>query len=111
MKYIREKGVHFVLFLDDGWGINATYDLALEDAGLVKSVAQNAGFVLNLESSVFKPTQGFEWLDIVWDMHNNCVRNSEKGYQIHRIFCINVFKNIHFCLREKLLGCLGKLYQ
>lgn len=71
VKYVRQNGVRLVVFLDDGWGVNRDYDTTLADALFVKSVLVDAGFIINIQKSVFLPTQILEWLGLVWDLIKN----------------------------------------
>lgn len=71
VKYVREKGVRLALFLDDGWGVNRTFDLTLKDAEFVESVLLQAGFLINYDKSVLIPTQILEWLGLLWTLLEN----------------------------------------
>ena len=58
----REHGVHIVLYLDDGWCTNESFDLTKYDADFVFKSLPDAGFLVNLEKSVFIPTKTLIWL-------------------------------------------------
>lgn len=68
VKYWRANGLRMVIFLDDGWGINSTFDLTEQDSRFVQETLFKSGFVVNVEKSVFVPTQNLEWLGFVWDL-------------------------------------------
>ncbi|KAK3093064.1 hypothetical protein FSP39_010639 [Pinctada imbricata] len=67
VKYWRSEGVNIVLYLDDGWCINDTYDKSLADVCFVYQSLTDAGFLVNREKSIFDPTQCLTWLGLVWD--------------------------------------------
>ena len=90
VKYIREKGVLFVVFLDDGWGVNKTSPLAKQDALFVESVLSKAGFVLNLDKCILEPVQIIEWLGLLWNLKDNLLEIPD------RRFC-NVSQFIEMC--------------
>ena len=88
VKYWRLHGLKIVVFLDDGWCVNANYERTLHDADFILDMLRKAGFVVNLEKSVFIPTQCLEWLGLVWDLKSGVLRVSDKRIQ-------NTFNLLH----------------
>ena len=66
--YWRAKGLRIIVYLDDGLCAVAGEDKALEASALVKSTLENAGFMANVEKSVWTPTQRLHWLGFVVDL-------------------------------------------
>ena len=64
VKIRREHGLNIVLYLDDSWCINHTYHSALADTNFVFESFRDAGFLVNIEKSVFTPTQALVWLGL-----------------------------------------------
>ena len=74
----RNHGVHIVLNLDDGWCTNESFDLTKSDADFVFKSLSDAGFLVNLEKSVFIPTKTFTWLGLEWDSNEFSIRIPSK---------------------------------
>ncbi|XP_053403229.1 uncharacterized protein LOC128558328 [Mercenaria mercenaria] len=72
VKFWRSHGLRTLLFLDDGFGINASFELTLRDSNFVQQTLDNAGFVINIEKSIFIPTQILEWLGYIWNLQSGC---------------------------------------
>ncbi|CAC5416181.1 unnamed protein product [Mytilus coruscus] len=66
VKYWREKGVDIVLYLDDRLGMDKNKQEASECSSFVKTSLLEAGFLINMDKSIFEPVQCLEWLDVVW---------------------------------------------
>ena len=60
-KYWRQKGIRFVLYIDDGLGGAGTFNRALTVCQQVKSDLISCGFTPN-QKSVWIPTQELIWL-------------------------------------------------
>ena len=67
VRFWREHGLNIVLYLDDGWCINQTYRSALTDAEFVFELLRDAGFLGNIEKSVFTTIQSIVWLGLCWN--------------------------------------------
>jgi len=63
-----------VMFLDDGWGTNKTFENATSDSPFVHDSLLKAGFVINQEKSQWLPVQRIEWIGILWDSIDFCIR-------------------------------------
>ncbi|CAC5388127.1 unnamed protein product [Mytilus coruscus] len=55
VKYWRENGVDIVLYLDDGLGIGKNKQEASECSSFVKTSLLEAGFLINMDKSIFEP--------------------------------------------------------
>ena len=73
VKYWLFYCIKIVVFLDDGWGTNDCFKKAWSDSLFVKDSLLQAGFVENVEKSVWKPVQRIEWLGLIWDSCNFCL--------------------------------------
>lgn len=52
VKYWRGHGLKIIIFLDDGWGINRSFETASSDAQFVLDTLQKAGFLVNIDKSI-----------------------------------------------------------
>jgi len=67
VKYWRENGVDIVLYLDDGLGMGRNLGDAMYYSSFVKKTLLDAGFLINMEKSIFAPVQSLEWLGLLWN--------------------------------------------
>jgi hypothetical protein len=56
--------------LDDGLGMSLDYDSCFKDSFFIRKSLTEAGFLINVDKSVFTPAQSIEWLGIIWDSVN-----------------------------------------
>ena len=66
------------VFLDDGLGIDNTFEKALEKSTFVSNSLTRAGFVFNSEKSVWQPTKVLTWLGIELDLNNDTLKISSE---------------------------------
>jgi hypothetical protein len=92
VKFWRLKGLRIVLFLDDGWGINKSFEHALCGAKFVISTLLTAGFLINKEKSVFIPVQRFEWLGFIWDLQHGTLKIPDRRIE-NVLSCIMTIKS------------------
>ena len=71
IKHWRANGLFIVVFLDDGWGTASSFNECEKFANSVKCDLLSAGFVPNVDKSVWTPVQDIDWLGMTW--------NSDKG--------------------------------
>jgi hypothetical protein len=57
VKYWRSKAVNIVLYLDDGLGMSLDYDSCFKDSFFIRKSLTEAGFLINVDKSVFTPAQ------------------------------------------------------
>ena len=62
--WIYCRPVWKVCFLDDDLGVASSYKITLFRSNFVKKYLKNAGFTINEEKSVRKPSQILIWLGI-----------------------------------------------
>ena len=67
MAFVRKQGVRLVIYLDDILIINESREGALADFKLVVELLQDLGFILNVEKSLFEPTQSIEFFGVIVD--------------------------------------------
>ncbi len=67
MAFVRKQGVRLVIYLDDILIISGSREGALADLKLVVELLRVLGFILNVEKSVFEPTQSIEFLGVIVD--------------------------------------------
>ncbi|XP_052103318.1 uncharacterized protein LOC127736766 [Mytilus californianus] len=78
VKYWRQNSIDIVLYLDDVFGMASDYELCRKDSDFVKKSLKETGFLVNIEKSVFEPTQKLEWLGITWDSAQFCISIPER---------------------------------
>ena len=71
--YLRGLGRRVVTFLDDGIGGSADFVGCQELSRLCHSDLDSAGFFVNLQKSVWEPTQVFAWLGFHLDFSRNII--------------------------------------
>ena len=64
VKHWRINAIRIACFLDDGLGVASSYKMTLFHSNFVKKSLQNAGFIINEEKSVWKPSQNLIWLGV-----------------------------------------------
>ena len=62
---LRRAGIRLIIYLDDLLFMHATQEGLREDMATARYLLENLGFVINLEKSVFVPTQKLEFLGFV----------------------------------------------
>ena len=62
---LRRAGIRMIIYLDDLLFMHATQEGLHEDMATARYLLENLGFVINLEKSVFTPTQNLEFLGFV----------------------------------------------
>ena len=77
LKTWRRQGIRIVQYLDDGIGA-ASGGTVRATAQLVKASLQAAGFVINMEKSVWEPTQLVTWLGIVINTRSFTIKITQK---------------------------------
>ena len=98
-----------MLFLDDGWCVNATFELVLKDSRFVFSTLEKAGLVVNIDRSVFKPVQCLEWLGFLWDLKNGIFLIPERRISNVRSFIDKILAEFPVCTARKLAQLAGKI--
>ena len=64
----RRKGIHIVVYLDDGLGESSSFQVALDCSSKVKGDLVQPGFVPNSEKSLWVPTPVIDWLGFTIDL-------------------------------------------
>ena len=68
VKHWRQAGLKIVVYLDDGLSFSDTLEQAIKQSERVKSDLRKAGFVDNIEKSIWEPTQCLTWLGVSIDL-------------------------------------------
>ena len=71
VKRWRSLSIKIVVYLDDGLGVEETKQLALEKSKIVYTDIEKSGFVLNIDKTIFEPTQELIWLGMGVDLNEN----------------------------------------
>ena len=109
VKFIRLQGIRFVLFLDDGWGVNKTFECTLKDADFVKDVLIKAGFLINTQKSILTPVQNLEWLGLLWNLKDNVLEIPDRRVK-SVVQCITfIIGKFPFVSARDMARCTGKI--
>jgi hypothetical protein len=65
--FFRERGIRLVIYLDDILILGSSKEKLTEDVGLVRSVLESVGFIVNEEKSSCEPSQNIEFLGLIVD--------------------------------------------
>lgn len=105
----RSQGLRIVVFLDDGWGINKDFQSSLRDAEFVKQTLVKAGFVINLQKSIFLPVQILEWLGYLWDLKEGYFKIPERRILNTSVCLQNLLNSLPVLSARKLAQLAGKI--
>ena len=78
VKKWRSEGKDIVVFLDDGLGYADSFQKAKQHSAEVKSDLINAGFVPNVQKSIWNPVSETEWLGFVINLENGVLMLPER---------------------------------
>lgn len=67
VKHWRSQGIHSVLYLDDGLDAERSEASSSASSNIIRSDLASAGFLANVDKSVWDPVQVITWLGIVWN--------------------------------------------
>ena len=68
IRHWRGRGLKAIIYLDDGIVAIKGKDMALEESRHVKQDLESAGFVINMEKSIWDPCNHLEWLGFQIDL-------------------------------------------
>ena len=68
IKYWRGRGLKAIAYIDDGVVAVRGRQEALVESNRVKQDIENAGFVINVEKSIWDPSHAIEWLGFLIDL-------------------------------------------
>ena len=72
VKLWRFNGVKIVVFIDDGCGIESSFELTKVHSDIVRCSLRDAGFIINSTKSIWTPVQSLIWLGLHWDFILGC---------------------------------------
>lgn len=108
VKYWRFAGNKIVVFLDDGWGVNSSFELTKNDADFVLDTLKKAGFIVNLDKSIFIPVQCLEWLGLIWDLENGFLKIPDRRIR-SALDCLDSLLQFPLASAKKLAQVAGKI--
>ncbi|VDI24503.1 Hypothetical predicted protein [Mytilus galloprovincialis] len=109
VKYWRENGVDIVLYLDDGLGMGKNKQEASECSSFVKTSLLEAGFLINMDKSIFEPVQCLEWLGLVWNSSDFSISISDRRIENTLTSLVDVLNNFPNFTARKLAQVTGKV--
>ena len=105
VKHWRNQGYFVVVYLDDGWGRAGSKDLCNKIAKKVKADLLSAGFVPNIDKSVWTPTQKLSWLGLTWNSEIGSLMITDNRIQDILQTLDEAQKKITFCLCSTTSVC------
>ncbi|CAC5409729.1 unnamed protein product [Mytilus coruscus] len=109
VRYWRENGVGIVLYLDDGLGMGKNKQEASECSSFVKTSLLEAGFLINMDKSIFEPVQCLEWLGLVWDSSDFSISISDRRIDNTLTSLVDISNNFPNFTARKLAQVTGKV--
>ncbi|CAC5375034.1 unnamed protein product [Mytilus coruscus] len=109
VKYWRENGVDIVLYLDDGLKMGKNKQEASECSSFVKTSLLEAGFLINMDKSIFEPVQCLEWLGLVWDSTDFSISISDRRIDNTITSLVDILNNFPNFTARKLAQVTGKV--
>ena len=102
VRYWRFNSIKIACFLDDGLGIDNTFENALEKSTFVSNSLTRSGFIVNSEKSVWQPTKVLTWLGNDVDFNNDTLKiSSERIYSI--LFIIEFILSENLCFHTNTI--------
>ena len=77
-KLWRTRGLHSVVYLDDGLEMEGSLEAANVDSHHTRGGLYAAGFVVAEEKSVWQPVQCIDWLGITGNSKDGCIKICQK---------------------------------
>ncbi|XP_065940519.1 uncharacterized protein [Magallana gigas] len=109
VRYWRQSGVNIVLYLDDGLGLAESYEKGVSDSLFVKDSLEKAGFLVNLEKSIFEPCQMLEWLGMIWNTNMFCLSIPERRIHDCKSTLADLFHRLPKITARQLAQFTGKV--
>ena len=78
VKHWRSNAIQIVVYLDDGFGVERDFDTACKHMHIVRNDLVSAGFLCNVEKSVWWPAQVISWLGWLIDFKSCHIFVSER---------------------------------
>ncbi|KAJ8945284.1 hypothetical protein NQ317_001091 [Molorchus minor] len=108
LKYLREKGVHCVAYLDDFLILGSTPEEGEANVTLVIHLLESLGFLINREKSMITPSQRCKFLGFVFDSMEMTLELTIEKRQ--KILClIKQIKTTKFCKIRTFSQFIGLL--
>lgn len=109
VKFWRFNGIKIVMFLDDDWGINHTFDSAIEYVNFVRNSLYQAGLIVNVEQSVWVPVQNPEWIGLLWKCSNYSISIPSRRIDDLKTSLFEILNSLPFVTSRKLAQCAGRV--
>lgn len=81
----------------------------LLDASFVLDTLQKAGFIVNIDKSIFIPVQCLEWLGYIWDLMKGCLKIPDRRIVSAKSCIESVLGDYPQCTARKLAQLSGKI--
>ena len=94
VNYWRGLGRRVATFLDDGIGGSPDYSSCLVHSHLCRSDLDSAGFFVNLQKSVWEPSQVGTWLGFHLDFSLDFIKITKLQESIWRILALRLAKDL-----------------
>jgi len=107
-RYLREKGIRLIIYLDDFLIIGSTYNECKRHFEFTKSLLESLGFIVNKKKSVLEPTNSLKFLGFMLNTADMTISLPlEKKSTIYNL-CDSFLNKSSFSILElaKIIGTL-----
>ena len=105
----RTQGIAVVLYLDDGLITGDNYQDTADAIRIIKRDLEDAGYIVNMDKTVWLPQARVKWLGFLLDSHKNTfIVPADKLARLKA----SIKRNIHFqnsCSARELAKTVGKI--
>ena len=108
VKYWRSRGIPVIVYLDDGW-VCDTLEKCKSASDLIQDTLRRSGFVVNIEKSVFDPTNKLVWLGFVWNLQYGRLEVPVQKLDDIKYIASNLLEKKGDITARKLSSFVGKI--
>ena len=108
VKLWRTRGLHPVVYLDDGLGMEGSLEAANVASHHTRGDLYAAGFVVAEEKSVWQPVQCIDWIGITWNSKDGCIKICQKRIEKAKRLIKQTIGNFKVTARE-LASVVGSI--
>lgn len=109
VKYWRSDGLKMIVYLDDGWGTAANFDICSKMSSRVKYDLISAGFFINNDKSIWFPTRTLTWLGFIWNLEKSRLEIPSEKIKSFKYDVFQTFKNLSTITARKMARITGKI--
>lgn len=100
VRYLRQKGIKLIIYLDDILLIHETLEQARSHTQITVDTLQRLGFTINFDKSVLSPGQLVEYLGLLFDSRNMTIALPERKKTKIKKLLAKTLKHTHISIQE-----------